>query len=84
MSESGGVVTPPPLALWAQGARRLLGSTQSWRGTHLIEMCSPRGAHLPHGLRGDIRKHDVTGRSGGTYWGHGACSHTSCAPCPCV
>eukprot|EP00964_Phaeocystis_antarctica_P003954 scaffold2119_cov67-Phaeocystis_antarctica.AAC.10 len=50
--------------VWARGARQLRGSTQSWCGTHLLEMCSPRGAHLPHGLRGnkaEFRKHGVTG-----------------------
>ena len=58
-------VTPLDWRVWARGALRLRGSTQSWCGTNLFEMCSPRGAHLPHGLRGDkgeqLRKHGVTG-----------------------
>ena len=59
-------VTPLPLA--CVGARRIaiawFDAIVVWH-KYLFEMCSPRRAHLPHGLRGDkgeqLRKHGVTG-----------------------
>ena len=57
-------------------------------GAHTSSKCARLVARIFHTVCEeaslDFRKRDVTGRSGGTYWGHGACSHTSCAPCPCV